>query len=115
MVSYLPETAETEEKFAHRPGLFHNFTDDNIHEQPRPDMKPQSTLARVWTFYRDGFRSMTVGRTLWLLIAIKLFIMFAILKIFFFPSFLGRYDREGEVGRENYVRQQLIERNDNKP
>jgi uncharacterized membrane protein len=114
MVSYLPETAEAGEKVAHRPDFFHNFT-DSITLTTLTCMKPQSTLARVWTFYRDGFRSMTVGRTLWLLIAIKFFIMFAVLKIFFFPSFLGRYDREGEVGRENYVRQQLIERNDNKP
>jgi hypothetical protein len=55
---------------------------------------------------------MTVGRTLWLLIAVKLFIMFAILKVFFFPGFLGRFDRDGGEGRENYVRRQLIERTD---
>jgi nitrogen fixation-related uncharacterized protein len=76
-------------------------------------MKRKSGLGRVVDFYRDGFRSMTVGRTLWILIGIKLFIMFAILKVFFFPSFLGRYD-DGE-GRENYVRRQLIERTDNQP
>ena len=45
-------------------------------------------LARIWTFYRDGFREMTLGRTLWAIILIKLFIMFFILKLFFFPSFL---------------------------
>ena len=76
-------------------------------------MKPESTLARIWTFYRDGFRSMTVGRTLWILIAIKLFIMFAILKVFFFPSFLGRFDSAAE--KESYVRGQLIERTDHQP
>ncbi len=43
---------------------------------------------RIITFYRDGFRSMIVGRTLWKLIFLKLFIMFAVLKIFFFPNFL---------------------------
>ena len=74
-------------------------------------MNRESTLARVWAFYRDGFRSMTVGRTLWILIAIKLFIMFAILKVFFFPGFLRQYD-DTEGGRENYVREQLIERTD---
>ena len=31
---------------------------------------------------------MTLGRTLWAIILIKLFIMFFILKLFFFPSFL---------------------------
>ena len=39
--------------------------------------------------YRDGFRSMTIGRTLWLVIAVKLAIIFLILKIFFFPNKLN--------------------------
>ena len=77
-------------------------------------MKPDSTIRRIWAFYRDGFRSMTVGRTLWILIGIKLFIMFAILKVFFFPGFLRQYD-DAEGGRGNYVREQLIERTDIQP
>ena len=32
--------------------------------------------ARIYRFYRDGFRSMTVGRYLWVLILVKLFILF---------------------------------------
>ena len=43
---------------------------------------------RILNFYVDGFRAMTVGKTLWKIIAIKLFIMFAILKLFFFPNYL---------------------------
>lgn len=43
---------------------------------------------RIFRFYRDGFRSMTLGRTLWKIILLKLFIMFAVLKVFFFPNFL---------------------------
>lgn len=31
---------------------------------------------------------MTIGKKLWLIIFIKLFIMFAVLKLFFFPNFL---------------------------
>ncbi len=77
-------------------------------------MSPDNKLVRIWTFYRDGFRSMTVGRTLWILIAVKLFIMFAILKVFFFSGFLRQYD-DAEGGRENYVRQQLIERTEPQP
>nr|WP_320011060.1 DUF4492 domain-containing protein [uncultured Desulfobulbus sp.] len=46
-------------------------------------------LLRVFHFYRDGFRQMTVGRTLWKIIGLKLFIMFAVLKLFFFPNFLA--------------------------
>jgi len=44
---------------------------------------------RIIGFYMDGFRSMTTGRTLWKIIFIKLFIIFAILKLFFFPNYLN--------------------------
>lgn len=47
----------------------------------------KNTLLAIWNFYLEGFRSMTLGRTLWLIILVKLFIMFFILKIFFFPDF----------------------------
>ena len=43
---------------------------------------------RVVKFYVEGFRSMTLGRTLWGIILLKLFIMFAVLKAFFFPAYL---------------------------
>ncbi len=40
---------------------------------------------------------MTLGRTLWCIILIKLFIMFAVLKAFFFPSYLkGSACEKGE-------------------
>lgn len=39
-------------------------------------------------FYVDGFRRMKLGRTLWAIILIKLLIMFAVLKLFFFPDYL---------------------------
>lgn len=45
-------------------------------------------LKRIARFYMEGFRSMTLGRTLWCIILLKLFIMFAVLKAFFFPSYL---------------------------
>lgn len=52
---------------------------------------------------------MTVGRKLWLLIIIKLFIFFAILKVFFFPDFLSsRYDTDEE--RADAVRHELTNR-----
>ena len=60
-----------------------------------------SLLTRIWIFYRDGFREMTLGRTLWTIILIKLFIMFFILKLFFFPLLPWREDngREATVCR----------------
>ena len=47
------------------------------------------TLKKVFRFYVDGFSSMTVGKTLWAIILVKLFIMFAVLNLFFFPDFLA--------------------------
>ena len=64
----------------------------------------KNTIQKIWRFYVDGFRSMTLGRTLWLIILVKLFIMFFILRIFFFPNYLSSSavgeDKEEYVGRE---------------
>jgi len=46
-------------------------------------------IERIFSFYVDGFRSMRLGRFLWKIVLIKLFILFAILKLFFFPNFLS--------------------------
>lgn len=70
------------------------------------------TIGSIWHFYVDGFRGMTIGRSLWLVILIKLFIMFAILKVFFFPDKLGSaYDNDAE--RADAVRNALIYNNQN--
>ena len=53
-------------------------------------------MYKVWRFYYDGFRSMTLGKTLWLLILIKLFIIFFVLKLFFFHDFISEHAEEGE-------------------
>ena len=52
------------------------------------------TPADIFRFYVDGFRSMTLGRTLWAIILLKLFIMFAILRLFFFPDQLAGMSQE---------------------
>ena len=65
--------------------------------------------ARAVDLYVDGFRSMTVGKTLWLIIAIKLFIFFVIIKILFFPNFLASKS-DSDDGKAQYVREQLINR-----
>ncbi len=46
-------------------------------------------LRRAYEMYRDGFRNLKVGKTLWKLIAIKLFIMLVVLKGFVFDTTLG--------------------------
>lgn len=55
-------------------------------------------IKRVLRFYRDGFREMTVGRVLWGIILLKLFIMFAILKLFFFRDPMADCKSEAERG-----------------
>ena len=67
----------------------------------------QGFWARAVDLYVDGFRSMTLGRTLWLIIAIKLFIFFVVIKILFFPNFLSSKS-DSDEGKAQYVREQLI-------
>ncbi len=71
-------------------------------------MKYSNLPMRIFRFYVEGFRSMTWGRTLWILILIKLFVMFVILKIFFFPRYLNQFDTAAE--KEHYVSEELVER-----
>lgn len=48
-------------------------------------------VSKVFRFYLDGFRRMPRwGRYLWLIIIVKAFFMFAILKVFFMPDVLEK-------------------------
>ncbi|MHC1778806.1 MAG: DUF4492 domain-containing protein [Bacteroidales bacterium] len=64
-------------------------------------------VQRIWLFYYEGFKGMTLGKTLWLIILIKLFVMFFVLKLFFFRSELGVYTNESD--KANHVVKQLTE------
>ena len=61
---------------------------------------------KVWLFYRDGFRNQTWGRPLIWLVILKFFILFAILRVFFFhPAMEGMTDAEkSEAVGENLTR-----------
>jgi len=72
-------------------------------------MQTPRILQNLYTFYRDGFQNMTVGKTLWLIVLIKLFIMFVVLKIFFFPNYLNTNFTD-EQSKANHVRQELIDK-----
>ena len=57
--------------------------------------KRTGKARKVWEFYRDGFRNMTWGRPLIWLVLLKIFILFAILRVFFFrPAMAGMSERE---------------------
>ena len=54
-------------------------------------------FKRALSMYVDGFRSMTVGRRLWAIIIIKLVILFAVFRLFFFPDLLHEnYDNDND-------------------
>jgi len=65
-----------------------------------------NVIKKIFFFYYDGFRSMTVGKKLWIIILIKLFIFFIILKLFFFPDILkARFTNDRQ--RSDYIMDQL--------
>lgn len=49
---------------------------------------------------------MTLGRTLWCIILVKLVIMFAVLRVFFFPAYLQGNEQE----KGDQVSSELTER-----
>lgn len=71
-------------------------------------MNKNSFWYRVYDLYIDGFRHMKLGKTLWAVVLIKLFIIFVVLKIFFFPSFIGERTEKG--GEADFVADELAVR-----
>ena len=65
--------------------------------------------VRIFRFYYDGFREMTLGRTLWAIILIKLFILFVVLRLLFFPDVLG--GKRGEIVRNELIKHGLETQN----
>jgi len=62
-----------------------------------------------FTMFRDGLKEMTLGKTLWAIVIIKLIIMFLILRPFFFPNFLNsKFD--DDKSKSDYVTEELIRR-----
>jgi uncharacterized membrane protein len=72
-------------------------------------MKRRNIFHRVWRFYADGFRQMTVGRYLWAMILIKVAILFLVFRLFFFPDRLQE-DYSTDSERAQAVRCDLVNR-----
>jgi hypothetical protein len=68
-------------------------------------MKRIASFPDFIAMYVEGFKNLTWGKPLWIIIIVKLFIMFAILKVFFFPRVLSRFDTEEE--KSEYVFREL--------
>ncbi len=73
--------------------------------------KRPGILSFFASLYRDGFRNMTWGKPLVWLIVLKLIILFAILRVFFFkPAMRGLTDEQkSEVVGERLTQPQSTE------
>lgn len=62
-----------------------------------------SLVKRIINFHVDGFKNLDkVSIKLWIIIGIKLIIMFGILKLFFFPDYLdSRFETDKQ--KSEYV------------
>jgi hypothetical protein len=68
-------------------------------------------MKRFLRIYTDGFKNISgLGKKLWIIVFIKLFIMFIVLKIFFFPNFLNT-NFKNDKERSNHVINNLIQQN----
>lgn len=64
-------------------------------------------LKSIAGFYIDGFRNMSGwARTLWIIILIKLFILFVVLRLFFFQNEL-KTKFTNDADRANHVIEQI--------
>ena len=76
-------------------------------------MTTEATQIEKFNWFKmfwAGFTTMSKqSRTLWIIVIVKLFIMFAILRPIFFPRFLNE-QADNKAGQAEYVREQMIER-----
>lgn len=67
-------------------------------------MKPIRTFLNM---YSDGFRNLSpLARTLWVIVAIKLAIIFLVIKLLFFPNILNK-NYSSDAQRAEAVRNNL--------
>ena len=65
-------------------------------------------LKNILFFYIDGFKNMTVGKKLWIIIGIKFFLFFIVLKLLYFPNFLNSHFSNDE-DKANFVIKNLTQ------
>ena len=62
----------------------------------------KSTLFNIWNFYVEGFKNMTWGKPLWILIFLKVIILFVVLRAFFFQPVLAGKTEEQKIEHVGY-------------
>ena len=51
----------------------------------------RSVFHKIWIFYLDGFKNLSSwGRSVWIIILIKLFILFVVIRLLFMPDVLKK-------------------------
>ncbi|RQD89536.1 DUF4492 domain-containing protein [Campylobacter hepaticus] len=64
-------------------------------------------IFRIFNFYKEGFKNLTLGKTLWKIIIIKFIIIFVILKLFIFDvNFNSMFKSDKE--KSSFVFENLI-------
>ena len=54
-------------------------------------------IVAIYDFYVEGFRNMTRGRQLWWVIMLKVILLFAVLRVFFFKPVLAGKSEEQKI------------------
>ena len=65
-------------------------------------------LSKIFHLYYDGFRTMTLGKTLWTIILIKLAIIFLVLKLFFFPNYID--SKASNQDKAEFISNEMLKR-----
>lgn len=71
-------------------------------------MSKRNVILSIYRFYADGFRNMTVGKTLWAVIIVKLILIFLVIKLFLLHDFIGENAEKGNEAA--FVSEELMKR-----
>jgi len=67
-------------------------------------MMEKSIFYRIWRFYIDGFKNISAwGKSVWIILLIKLFIFFAIIRLLFMPDILKKNYRTDEQRSQHVI------------
>jgi hypothetical protein len=70
-------------------------------------MHTTTTVKKILNLYIDGFKNMRLGKKLWAIVAIKLFIFFVVIKMLFFPNIL-KENFQNDTQRSEHILNNLI-------